>query len=77
MLIWAWILLLFSSSLNLYHPITVEKLLKKNSVIFTVVIFTPFHQIELVRLAAFSTEMKILVGPSGSCFVYSNGVALI
>lgn len=34
--------------------------------------FYLFHQIELVRLAALSAEMKILGGLSGSCFVYSN-----
>lgn len=42
-------------------------------VIFTVVIFTPFHQIEPVRLVALSTEMKILEGPTGPCFVYPDG----
>lgn len=72
MLIWAWILLLFSSNLNLYLPIMVERTFFY-LVIFTVVIFTRFHQLEPARLAALSTEMKILVGPNGPCFVYSNG----
>lgn len=72
MLIWAWILLLFSSNLNLYLPSILERTFFYLA-IFTVVIFSPFHQIELVRLAALSTEMKILVEPIGPCFVYSNG----
>ena len=71
MLIWAWILLLFSFNLNLYLPSIVERTFFYLP-IFTVVIFSPFHQIEPVRLAALSTEMKILVGPIGPCFVYSN-----
>lgn len=75
MLIWAWILLLFSSNLNLYLPSIVGRtfFFFFYLVIFTVVIFTLFHQIELVRLVALSTEMKILVEPKGPCFVYPNG----
>lgn len=74
MLIWAWILLLFSSNLNLYLPRIAERtFFSFNLVIFTVVIFTLFHQIEPVRLVALSTEMKILVEPDGPCFVYPNG----
>lgn len=76
MLIWAWILLLFSSNLNLYLPSTVERTFFY-LVIFTVVIFTRFHQLEPVRLAALSAEMKILVGPNGPSFVYSKEQALI
>lgn len=65
-------LVTFSSNLNFYLPIIVERTFFY-LVIFTVVIFTPFHRIKPVRLAALSMEMKILVGPSGPSFVYSNG----
>lgn len=64
------ILLLFSFNLNLYLPSIVERIFLLSH--FYSCNFFPFHQIEPVRLAALSTEMKILVGPIGPCFVYSN-----
>lgn len=74
MLIWASLSLLFSSNLNLYLPITVERTFFFFFLLshFYSCNFYRFHQIKLVRLAALSTEMELTGGPSGSCFVYSN-----